>query len=147
MSLVAALLVCALVARACAEQDYTRGAEDTSACDGFNRQEAIDCVMRYVHDGETKDANGHPCIVGAQIDHERSRCLTKLERAGASFMGFLGFDPMESIDEMMERCDANRDGCISEMDFWAAERTCLNNCHKLRQFNDYVCKRKHSGKC
>lgn len=92
----------------------------------YNRNDAIDCVLKY-GDG----------------DHDRYLCpeeIAQLKKAQLHVWERV-ISYLHPSSDIMDHCDADRDGAVSEADFDKSIRTCLHTCEDLTTFFEYICLR------
>jgi hypothetical protein len=92
----------------------------------FDRNDAIDCAVKY------GDLNGDRLLDANEIVTLKAAMFTILER----FVALL-----YPVSHIMEHCDADQDGKISESDFDKSLETCLATCDRVTTFNRLVCTR------
>jgi hypothetical protein len=136
-----AILVLAAVALARAHESHSHrhsnhdgGDDDDSAsyvdpslkhCK-YTRESAVKCAQKYA------DLNGDGLICSAEIEALKAAVLWLPERI---------WSMLHSASNTMEHCDHDRDGYISEHDFYHSTRTCLATCEGLVDFTERICQR------
>lgn len=96
------------------------------------REDAIECAQRY------GDRNHDRLISSDEVDWMRSHYLSKVERTLVWIAEKFGLD---TTREVMEKCDYDGDGAISEEDFALTRDTCLKNCDRVSKLFHFICDR------
>jgi len=101
----------------------------------MTREGAIECGLKYT---DVDPVDGVVSMHEIQI--ARYRALGKYRKLLAPLLWFgekLG--AVETVEQVLLDCDANRDGVIDADDYRASEATCLNTDAKIEQVYEYVC--------
>lgn len=84
---------------------------------GFTRQDGLICIQKYLdrnHDGEISEA---------EFAYAQQHFLPERMRKLATLTHKIGLD--YTVEKILPKCDANKDGKLSVSDWKASEETCL----------------------
>jgi hypothetical protein len=95
------------------------------------REEAIECVMRYV-DVDPRDG----CIDSQEVSRARINCVSFLKRTG-----------IPRVETIMRDCDFDGNGCISREDMLNSNKTCLRKEEYLDALLNNFCPSARDDKC
>ena len=123
--IVLALLLLAVVALTSCKVPRSKYTDDLRNCK-YDRNDAIDCVQKY------GDSNHDRLLTPDEIIVLKREMFYIWEKA------VLLLHPQ---DDIMDHCDHDRDGVISERDFDESFNTCLHTCADVTDFNYYICDR------
>ena len=104
---------------------------DTSSTCGFTRDNALACFKQYVdlnHDGE---------IEAVEFEHAKQAYMPPRMREAMKLAKSIGFD--FTVKDVLDGCDANKDGHLTIQDFHDAAKTCLPGASDLCMLST-VCK-------
>lgn len=104
---------------------------DTSSTCGFTRDDALECFKQHVdlnHDGE---------IEAAEFEHAKQAYMPPRMRAAMKLAKSIGFD--FTVKDVLDGCDANKDGHLTIQDFHDSADRCLPGLQDLCMLST-VCK-------
>lgn len=92
----------------------------------LKRDDAVSCMLKF------GDTNHDRRLEESEIETLKSNMLYFWEK---------WVDLLHPVTEIMDHCDYDRDGFISEDDFYKSYRTCMPRCKDVLQFDMYICSR------
>lgn len=98
-----------------------------SSC-AYTRDLAVHCGRLVT------DLNHDDLVTVAEMEAAKASALAWYERQFANLVG-------PSSQQVLDMCDADKDGRISEADYANSEATCLTDCATIANTVDYICKR------
>jgi len=104
---------------------------DTSSTCGFTRANALECFKRYV------DTNQDNEIEAAEFEHAKQAYMPPRMRMAMKLAKSVGFD--FTVKDVLDGCDANKDGRLTIQDFHDSAETCLPGAKDLCMVGS-VCK-------
>lgn len=119
-----------LLALSCstAAKDPTSIVDDCGDGKTFSRKNAIDCVFNVV------DTDHNERITPKEIDDAKSAYLKWWEKTLSWIIG------AAKTDNVMKKCDANKDGFITHTDFPKTQDTCMPLLNKEGKKTGALCK-------
>lgn len=106
--------------------DTDDGDDSDDQSEEYTRNDIVRCAQVYL------DGDGDGRICNAELVAAKAALLGPLEKF---------VDWFYPTGDIMEHCDFDRDGFISQLDFEQSWETCLNNADKRSTVNHYVCAR------